>query len=109
MAKRERARTAKRRLQRSLGELARDQQKLSLLEIGGAPNRPIEVISSSVIDVRARSLPCPLCDGESQLEEQTAEKFSGHPLRAAHMRCKRCGIARVLWFRIIGSGAPLQN
>jgi hypothetical protein len=67
------------------------------MERGGAPERPIEVTSTSVIAVRARATPCPLCEGSLQLDEETARSAS---LRAAEMRCVRCGVRRTLWFRV---------
>ena len=92
-----RERTARRIRERAARELVRDRQKLAALEPGGAPERPIEVSSSSVIAVRARSLQCPLCGGALQLDDETAATAT---LRAAHVTCKRCGVARQLWFHI---------
>jgi hypothetical protein len=104
--KKPRARTERRQRERAARELVRDRQRLAALEVGGAPDRPIEVPSSSVIAVRARSMKCPLCGGELRLEEETAETHGGVRLRAAGMMCVRCGVARTLWFRI---GSPLAN
>ena len=53
--KKKRPRAEARLRQRALGKLVRDKQRLAALEAGGAPDRPIEVPSSSVIPVRARS------------------------------------------------------
>jgi hypothetical protein len=103
MAKKPRARTERRERERAARQLVRDQQKLAELLPGGSPERPIEVVSSSVIAVRARSHPCPLCGGGLRLDEETA---STAELRAAHMTCVRCGVKRQLWFRISG---PRQN
>lgn len=83
-------------------KLVRDRQRLAELLPGGAPARPITVPTSSVIDGRARSTPCPLCEGPLRLDEQTAEKLDGRSLRAAHVQCQRCGVKRVLWFIIVG-------
>ena len=94
---RRRARTERRERQRALERLARDRQRLAALEPGGSPERPIEVVSSAVIPVRARAHRCPLCDGAMRLDEETAASAT---LRAAHLTCKQCGIARQLWFAI---------
>jgi hypothetical protein len=104
MAKKPRARTERRQRERAARQLVRDQQRLAALEPGGAPDRPIPVPSSSVIPVRARAQPCPLCGGSLRLDDETAESAT---LRATHMSCMRCGVARRLWFVI--SGPPLPN
>jgi hypothetical protein len=99
----QRPRTEARIRERDARRLVRDRQKLALLEPGGAAERPIEVTSSSVIAVRARSIRCPLCDGELRMDEELAESAT---LRAAQMTCVRCGVRRSLWFAI---RAPLLN
>jgi hypothetical protein len=96
MAKR-RARGERRERERAMARLVRDKQKLAALEPGGSPERPIEVVSSSVIPVRARAQRCPLCDGSLRLDEESAESAT---LRAAHVTCTQCGVARRLWFVI---------
>jgi hypothetical protein len=89
---------AQRRLdERAARKLVRDRQKLALAEPGGAPERPIEVISSSVIPVRARATPCPLCAGSLNLDEEIALDAR---LRAAVMTCRRCGVSRRLYFTL---------
>jgi hypothetical protein len=96
------ARGERRAGERAAKKLVRAKEELALLEAGGGPERPIEVDSSSVIEVRARSMRCPLCEGGFQVEDHTAE---GGRLRAVHVRCARCGVARRIWFRI-GSALP---
>jgi hypothetical protein len=103
MAKKQRPRTAERERQRAAQKLVRERQKLALLLPGGSPERPIDVPSTAVIAVRARATPCPLCAGTLHLEEETAEFREGRQLRAAHMTCVSCGIARVLWFGLSSS------
>jgi hypothetical protein len=100
MAKK-RDRTDRRVRERAAVKLVRDQQRLAELLPGGSPERPIAVPTSSVIDGRARSTPCPLCQGPLRLDEQTAEKVNGRSLRATHLRCQRCGVARTIWFVIV--------
>ena len=106
MTKKPRARTERRERERAAGKLVRDLARLAELEPGGAADRPIEVPSSSVIAVRARAKPCPLCGGALRLDEETAERVDGRSLRAAHVTCMRCGVARRLWFRL---GSPLAS
>ncbi len=101
-----RARIERRVDERAAKKLVRDKQRLAGLSPGGSAERPIDVTSAAVIAVRARSIPCPLCAGSLQLDEETAETFDGHRRRAAHMVCSRCGVKRVLWFTI---GSPLGN
>ena len=100
------ARTERRAAERDARKLARARHELAALEPGGAPDRPIEVVSSSVIEVRAASLPCPLCGGAMRVEEQLARKIDGRSLRVVEVRCVLCGIPRSLWFRI---SPPLPN
>jgi hypothetical protein len=106
MAKKGRPRTERRVRERAARQIVRDRQKLAALETGGSRERPIDVVSSSVIPVRARSIPCPLCGGSLRLDEETAESSVGKQLRGAHMTCVRCGVARVLWFSL---SSPLPN
>ncbi len=106
MAKKPRPRTERRVRERAARELVRDQQRLAALSPGGAPDRPIDVTSTSVIPVRARSMPCPLCAGTLRLDDETAETRDGKRLRAAHMTCVLCGVARILWFSV---SSPLAN
>ncbi len=99
--KKPRPRTARREGERGARKLVRAQSRLAELSPGGAPEWPITVESPSVIPVRARSQPCPLCGGALRLDDETAEIEAGIRLRAAHMTCVQCGIKRVLWFQIV--------
>jgi hypothetical protein len=87
---------AKKRSQRSPRELVRDREKLAAATAGGAPERPIGVDSSAVIEGRARAMPCPQCEGELVVRDHRSERG----LRAVDVRCTRCHVARTLWFRI---------
>jgi uncharacterized protein YbaR (Trm112 family) len=106
MAKRTRPRTERRERERAARRLVHDRERLFALEPGGSPEHPIVVDSPSVIPVRARALPCPQCGGTLDLDEETAERVEGRSLRAAHLTCRRCGVARRLWFRL---GSPGLN
>ncbi len=94
------ARTERRVDERSLVRLAQDRVRLAKLSPGGAPDRPITVESSSLVELRASALPCPRCTGEPRVDEHTAHSVDGELLRAARTSCKQCGFARVVWFRI---------
>ncbi len=97
-----RPRTERRERERAQRKLARDRQRLAELSPGGTPERPITVPSSSVIPVRARSLRCPLCDGEYTLGDETATADR----RAVQVTCRRCGVGRRIWFAL---GSPLPS
>jgi predicted Zn finger-like uncharacterized protein len=101
MGKKRPERTARRKAERDARQLVRDRERLAALEPGGAAERPIEVGSSAVIEVRARAQRCPQCDGAYQIEDHQAPSAS---LRVVAVRCQRCGTPRKLWFRISPSG-----
>ena len=101
--KKGRDRTARREGERAARKRVRAQQALAGLGKGGAADRPIEVVSSSVIEVRARSLRCPLCQGSYRIDEHAAVDAT---LRRVGVACQRCAIARPIWFRIT---APQSN
>src|SRR3954447_13241618 len=100
MSKKGRPRTDRRVRERAARQLVRDRQKLAALERGGAADRPIEVPSTSVIPVRARSMPCPLCGGTLRIDDESAESRDGRLLHAAHVSCASCAVARTLWFTV---------
>ena len=106
MSKKGRPRTERRVRERAARQLVRDRQQLAALERGGAPDRPIDVPSTSVIAVRARATPCPLCAGTLRIDEESAESREGKLLHAAHVSCLSCGVARVLWFHV---SSPLPS
>ncbi|MDB4936590.1 MAG: hypothetical protein JWP87_3562 [Labilithrix sp.] len=81
--------------------------KLAALEPGGAPDRPIEVASASIIEPHASSMPCAACGAQGlRVEEHVAltlpEQGSepARRLRAVHVTCQRCGTRREVFFRI---------
>lgn len=96
-----RLRTLLRAEERDARRLVRAKQELASLSRGGTPERPIEVLSSAVIDLRAEGTPCPLCEGRLGIEEHRAPSAG---LRAVAVRCRQCGVARTLWFRIVPAG-----
>lgn len=100
MSKRSRPRTERRERERAARRLIHDRERLFALQPGGSPARPITVDSPSVIPIRAQSLPCPQCGGTLALDEETAERVDARALRAAHLTCRLCGVARTLWFSL---------
>lgn len=92
------ARTEARIEARDARQLVRDRERLAALEIGGSRERPIPVSSSSVIEVRVRSLACPQCRGEYRLRDHLAPAPG---LREIEVTCVQCGVPRTLWFRLV--------
>ena len=91
-----RARTERRIEARRQADLVRDREKLARLQTGGAPERPIEVTSASVVEPSARATPCPLCGGALRVDEHAAEGG----LRVVRAACVRCGAPRRIYFRL---------
>lgn len=100
MPKPKRPRTARREEARHFSKLAKDRERLFMLEPGGSAERPIEVETPSVIETRARSMPCPRCDGEHEVLEHAAVTTERGSLREARVRCRSCGSRRSIWFRL---------
>lgn len=105
MAKR--PRTERREAARDAAKIARVRMKLAALEPGGAPDRPIEVTSASIIEPHATSMTCAACGNLGvRVDEhvaRTIEGTGGEParrLRVVHALCPRCGTRREVYFRI---------
>lgn len=97
MAKR--SRTERREAERDAAKLARARMKLAALEAGGAPDRPIEVTSASIIEPQASSMPCAACGAQGlRVEEHAADVL--RRLRVVHVLCQRCGTRREVFFRV---------
>lgn len=85
------------RFQRALrAEHTREQ--LAALLPGGSPDRPIDVASAAVIEVRAGAMACPHCSGLYRVLEHT-RPVPG--VRRVDVECRYCGVPRTLWFRIV--------
>ena len=97
-----RARTARREAVRARGKLGRERDRLMALEAGGSPERPIEVESPSVVELRAAALCCPYCEVQFRVEAHRAPSTPGMRLREAAVSCPRCGRQRSIWFRLVG-------
>lgn len=94
------ARAERRALDRDTGKLLRAKEKIFGLEAGGSPERPIELGAASEVEVAARSMRCPRCEGALELLEHLAETVEGRRLRIARVRCKVCGSERRVYFRL---------
>jgi hypothetical protein len=74
--------------------------RLAQHEPGGSPERPIAVESASMVEPRARGLPCAACGAGVRVEEHVAEVVDGVRLRIARVLCDQCHVRRAVWFRI---------
>ena len=106
MARPLRPRRQRREQERALRAAVRRVERLAEELPGGTPERPIEVATSSVIELQARGTPCPQCAGELEIKADRAESTPRGVLRALDLVCRRCHAPRTLWFRI---GAPGLN
>ena len=79
-------------------------ERLFQLETGGSPERPLPVVSATVVEAHAESVPCPRCGGKHDLVEHVAVTVLRVRLREARLRCRQCGTTRSLWFRISDVG-----
>ena len=79
-------------------DLVRDRERLAQLSPGGSAERPLEVSSSAVLEARARATPCPQCSGELEVKDH---RSTGAGTRAIDVKCRTCGTARTLYFRIV--------
>lgn len=101
MAKKPRARSARREAERGRDKLAAARERLFELELGGSAERPLSVTSAAVIETHAESAPCPRCEGKQDVSEHLAVRLAGVRLREVRLRCRQCGSTRAMWFRIV--------
>lgn len=104
MAKKPRPRATRREEERALAKLQAARERLFALESGGAPDRPLAVVSAAVVETHAESVPCPRCAGKHDVVEHVAVTLNKVRLREVRLRCRQCGTARSLWFRITEVG-----
>ncbi len=93
-----RPRVGRRLAERAARKLVQDREKLAELSPGGARERPIEVVSSAVIEVRVEGMPCAQCGGQYRVREHEAPAPG---LRKLDVICRQCSAPRLLWFRIV--------
>jgi hypothetical protein len=91
---------ARRGQARAREKLTRELEQLASLEPGGAPERPIDVDSAALVEMRAVAAPCPLCSGLVKLEDHAARTIDGARLRVATVLCTACGVRRARYFRL---------
>jgi hypothetical protein len=100
MAKAERPRRRRREEGRAVRKAVRNTERLADLLPGADAARPIEVVSASVVEVRARATPCVECGGELDVHGDRADSTARGVLREMEMGCRRCHSRRTLWFRV---------
>ena len=98
--KKKRPRAQRRALGRELRKLIEKKERLAELEPGGSPERPIEVPSASVVELRAVELGCIHCDQRPRVDAHDARVVEGRGLRRVRLSCPRCGSKREVWLRI---------
>jgi len=82
-----RSRTVRRQAERDARKLADIKWKLTLLEPGFRPDKPIAVESSSQIEPHVRGIRCPVCDVGFHVVEHVATAEG----RVVKARCPQCG------------------
>jgi hypothetical protein len=91
---------------RRIAQGLRDRERLARLEAGGTPDHPIVVVSASLVEPKARALPCIACGAAVRIEEHAAKTIQGVALRLAHTSCAMCEHERTIYFAI---SPPLVN
>jgi hypothetical protein len=98
-ARSRRPRTERRKAARQLTGEVRAREKLAAAGPGGAADRPITVVSASLVEPRARETPCVQCAGTLDLVRHQGS--AGAPdLREVNLICRLCHTPRTIWFRI---------
>ena len=87
--------------QRVLRKTVRQLERLAAELPGGSPERPIDVASASVVETKARAIPCVQCEAlEMELRGDRATSTARGILRELTMVCRQCHAARAVWFRV---------
>lgn len=98
-----RPRKVRRAAERAEEKLTLGREKLFRLDLGGSPERPLEVPTPALVEPSARSLPCPSCGAAHEVLEHAAVKRGDARLREARLRCTGCGARRSLWFCLVNN------
>ncbi|HMJ13484.1 MAG TPA: hypothetical protein VK524_18825 [Polyangiaceae bacterium] len=99
------ARSQRRSAARAGEKLATQRRRLARLELGGTPERPIQVPSASVIEVQALARPCLACEAlRLRVLEHRAEELAGVRLRVVDVSCAVCAEPRRFFFEIANVG-----
>ncbi len=100
MSGKKRPRTERRERERAAQKLGEAREKLARLEAGGAPERPLDVASASVIEPRVRSEPCLRCNAAVRVDDHRAAVVGQRRLRVVRGKCSHCGAVRDWYFRL---------
>lgn len=103
-SKKSRPRTARRISERDARKLVLVREQLAFIQPGGSEERPIVVPTSAVVESRARSKPCPQCEGELEVVDHQREAG----LRVVRVVCRQCHAPRRLWFQIVAEADELN-
>jgi hypothetical protein len=98
-----RPRRLQREQQRALRKSVRQLERLAAEMPGGSPERPLDVASASVVETKARALPCLQCEAvEMEIRGDQATSTTRGVLRQLAMVCRRCHAPRAVWIRLAG-------
>lgn len=95
-----RKRTETRKASREAEKIRDAREKLLRLDVGGAPDLPIELQSASQIEPHALGQTCIHCGGSYQLEAHDALVHRGRGVRRVALGCRQCGASRVTYFAL---------
>jgi hypothetical protein len=95
------ARNLRRKAERDTEKLRDDVVRVERAKAGGSFERPVDVVSASLVDVLAVSEPCPLCGGELRLDEHAVETRGEVRVRVARLVCKMCRAPWQRFYRIV--------
>jgi hypothetical protein len=96
-----RPRTERRSVARETQKQALQRRKLFQSLPGGSAELPLQVTSASVIEPRAESLPCALCQAACVQRSHTATALGPRRLRVVTLNCRACGEPQVVYFEIL--------
>ena len=105
-SKPKRARAARREQERQLKKGVRQRERVAVAAPAGSPEQALSVSSASVVEIRARAMPCPQCGGAFDIEAHEADVRDGDLLRVVRVTCRLCHVRRKLWFKV---EPPLAN
>jgi len=95
-----RARKAKREGERQLRKQVQRVEREARGLPGGAAERPLEVASAAVVEVKARAVPCLRCGGQLDIRRDQATSTPRGVLRELALVCRVCHGPRTMWFRV---------
>jgi hypothetical protein len=96
-----RLRRQRRAQERELRKQVRLREGLAAQLPGGSAERPIDVASASIVEGKARAIPCIQCEGDLELRGERAVSTARGVLREIALACRRCHAPRTLWFRVV--------